>query len=220
MDSDGWTLVQKYQKKKTFARSFLWLINYWITWRIDTDKFLKKLASSSNTAMQFIRQDLEQWVSDEIEFLRIQWSYIEDSDFLTFLRMLMPCYTLVSQTWMSYCDLVDYREKQLVQCRKKMMHNLTCLYKRQKIPQKIAALISRFVPLLILDSETYAQIGLGTKPTPRHWYSWYSSDPTPEHYGVTLDISPTRGYTNYTNWVSDTIDQLEWEETELSKEYE
>ena len=190
--SNEWTLVQRQRKKRTFAGSFLRLVAEWIAWRIDTVEDLKSLVSSSETAMQFIWQDLERWIRVQIEFLRTQWSYSEDCDFLMFLRMLIPCAPSLQPVEISYGDLVIYREEQLKQCRKKTMHNLTCLGKSQKIPQGVATIIAHFAQAVVLDSPL-------------------------SNNEVTLDISPD----NYTAGLDQHRQRLGWwEEYELSKEDE
>ena len=144
--------------------------------------------------MQFIWQYLERWIRVEIEFLRTRWIYREDSDFLMFLRMLIPCTPSLPPVVISYGDLVIYREKQLVQCRKKTMHNLTCLRKSRRIPQRVAAVIANFAQVVVLDIPLF-------------------------DYEVTLDISPTYGYNNYTAELDQHMQRQQWwEEYELSKE--
>lgn len=213
MEFDNWTLVKKRRKKKTFARSFLWLVTQWIKWRIDTNEDLKSLASLSNTAMQCIWEYLNRWIKNEIEFLRTKWKYSEDHDFLMFLRMLMPCTKTISPIRISHNDLIEYRERQHQdKCNKKLIHNLMYLCKNQNFSQEIATIISQFVPLMLLDFKTHGHTNMVKNQESRT-----NIVISCVFYEVTtLDISPT--YCNkYTDQLYYLIDQLEWHNNEIKE---
>lgn len=154
-DTDEWKVTelkwQKWQledqKEETYKKCFILLVDEWIAWR---------MADPSDSYQQrSLRHYLNSRIRVLFESLRLRCNYIEDSDFLDFLRMLMPS-TISAPIKMLNRDVIRYREEQCDEKREKYRKLLSGLCKNPTIPKEVILLISQFIPLLKFPSTMYS----------------------------------------------------------------
>ena len=177
-DSDEWKAAErewneiqlKMQRDRLFELSIYRLVDDWFKWLNSNDHNSDDDDDDGVDAHQRIlprRQTLREEnyrIRDHIEYLRVRCGYDEDSDFLDFLKMMMPSGLMSSPIEMLNSEIIRYREDQCekycsVQRKEYMSRGLIfgLCRKTREIPLAIVLRISPFVSLLKkLPAEMYS----------------------------------------------------------------